>query len=267
MPSVHSRVQDAATGRDNGAPPALCVLVVDAHQLVSTALRTALHVAGLDAHDIPVDGHDPIVAAAAHYPDAVVLLEPALGVDTEGRRIGAVALIAALTRQGKRVLVLSEHVDHSGAAIAAGAIGAITKSVPLESLLRTLAVAAAGLPVMTRAEHAHWLACHHRHEQRAQDRGRRLGRLTPREGEVLALMASGHRAAAIAELFVVAPATVRTQIHSVLNKLEVGSQLAAVALLFDTSPIPARVPRFPPEPGQQPRGDGPSPALTRTPQF
>lgn len=234
MPSVHPRVQAATTGRANGTPTALCVLVVDAHQLVSTALRTALRGAGLDAHEIPVDGHDPIVAAAAHYPDAVVLLEPALGVDTEGRRIGAVALIAALTRQRKRVLVLSEHVDHSGAAIAAGAIGAITKSVPLESLLHTLTVAAAGLPVMTRAEHAHWLARHHRHQQVARDRDRRLGRLTPREGEVLALMACGHRAAAIAELFVVAPTTVRSQIHSVLVKLEVGSQLAAVALLFDT---------------------------------
>jgi DNA-binding CsgD family transcriptional regulator len=43
-------------------------------------------------------------------------------------------------------------------------------------------------------------------------------------------MASGHRASAIAAHFVVAVPTVRTQIRSVLLKLEVTSQLAAVAL-------------------------------------
>ena len=55
--------------------------------------------------------------------------------------------------------------------------------------------------------------------------------LSPREREVLELLAEGHRAVAIAERFVVSLTTVRTQIRSLLAKLEVTSQLEAVALI------------------------------------
>lgn len=236
VPPAHPSAPAQAVHRANGAHPALCVLIVDVHLLVSSALRRALRSVGLDAHELPLGRADAIVTAAAGYPDGVVLLEPALGLDADGRRIRAVELIAALTRQGKRVLVVTENLDGAGAAIAAGAIGAVAKSAPLETLLHTLAVAAAGRAVMTGAERAHWLARDHQRQQHARDRVRRLGLLTPREQEVLSLMATGHRAVGIAEHFVVALPTVRTQIHSVLAKLEVGSQLAAVALLFDTPP-------------------------------
>lgn len=64
----------------------------------------------------------------------------------------------------------------------------------------------------------------------AQDLDRRLQLLTPREREIVGCLASGLRAAAIAEKFVVSVATVRTQIRSILAKLEVSSQLEVVAL-------------------------------------
>ena len=51
-----------------------------------------------------------------------------------------------------------------------------------------------------------------------------------RSPKVLAELAQGNRAQAVAERYVVSLATVRTQIRSVLSKLEVGSQLEAVAL-------------------------------------
>jgi DNA-binding NarL/FixJ family response regulator len=46
-------------------------------------------------------------------------------------------------------------------------------------------------------------------------------------------MAQGRRATAIAEHFVVSLTTVRTQIRAILVKLEVNSQLEAVALAAD----------------------------------
>jgi DNA-binding NarL/FixJ family response regulator len=46
-------------------------------------------------------------------------------------------------------------------------------------------------------------------------------------------MSQGYRAIAIAEHFVVSLATVRTQIRAILVKLEVNSQLEAVALAAD----------------------------------
>lgn len=48
---------------------------------------------------------------------------------------------------------------------------------------------------------------------------------------MLGELAKGQRAQAVADHFVVSLATVRTQIRAVLTKLEVGSQIEAVALL------------------------------------
>jgi DNA-binding NarL/FixJ family response regulator len=65
------------------------------------------------------------------------------------------SLVSALHRQGKQVLLLSGIGDQLGtaAAIAAGAIGALRKSISFESLLRTLTDAAAGQSVMAEDEH------------------------------------------------------------------------------------------------------------------
>jgi DNA-binding NarL/FixJ family response regulator len=58
----------------------------------------------------------------------------------------------------------------------------------------------------------------------------RLGRLTPREREVLEHLRLGHTVDEIARRDHVAASTVRGQVASVLRKLEVSSQLAAVAV-------------------------------------
>ena len=68
------------------------------------------------------------------------------------------------------------------------------------------------------------------HEAERREVAEKLNRLTQREREVLSELARGNRAQAVAEQYVVSLATVRTQIRSVLSKLEVGSQLEAVAL-------------------------------------
>jgi DNA-binding NarL/FixJ family response regulator len=56
-------------------------------------------------------------------------------------------------------------------------------------------------------------------------------RLSPREREVLALVAEGRTNKAIAEALYVSPNTVKTHVASLLNKLQAGSrtQLAAIA--------------------------------------
>jgi DNA-binding NarL/FixJ family response regulator len=64
---------------------------------------------------------------------------------------------------------------------------------------------------------------------RRLDLSKRLDRLTPRESDVLRLIGDGHSAAEIAEMSFVALATVRSQIRSVLAKVEVNSQIAVVA--------------------------------------
>ena len=62
---------------------------------------------------------------------------------------------------------------------------------------------------------------------------RRLGSLTRREVAVLAQLLRGRSAVEIARDHVVSEMTVRTQVKSILHKLEVGHQLAAVALAHE----------------------------------
>ena len=58
----------------------------------------------------------------------------------------------------------------------------------------------------------------------------RLQQLTSRENEILGLLMEGNTVSEIARLNVVSEATVRTQVRSILTKLEVSSQLAAVGV-------------------------------------
>jgi DNA-binding NarL/FixJ family response regulator len=60
---------------------------------------------------------------------------------------------------------------------------------------------------------------------------RRIASLTPREREVLTMLHAGDRIARIAQLLGVSPVTVRSQVKAVLRKLDVNSQLGAVAAL------------------------------------
>jgi DNA-binding NarL/FixJ family response regulator len=96
--------------------------------------------------------------------------------------------------------------------------------------------AAVGEPVMTEGERQTWLRRHTSYQALERERSRRLARLSPREREVLDLLAEGHRAAEVAEHFVVSMTTVRTQIRAILTKLQVNSQLEAVALLRQIPP-------------------------------
>lgn len=65
----------------------------------------------------------------------------------------------------------------------------------------------------------------------ARERPDRLRRLTPREAEVLELLADGKSTAEIAELLFLSVATVRNHIQNILRKLDVHSRLGAVAEL------------------------------------
>jgi DNA-binding NarL/FixJ family response regulator len=93
---------------------------------------------------------------------------------------------------------------------------------------------------MTEVEHREWVDRHRRYLARERELSRRLARLSRREREVLELLAEGQRAAAIAARLVVSMPTVRTQIRSILTKLEVSSQLEAVALLRQQQPDTGR---------------------------
>ena len=212
--------------------PEPTVLIVDDHDLVGTSLAYSLSAEGLDARRAASVDVTGVLAEAATSPVGLALLDLDLGRDRSGRRFDGVDLVGPLTERGWRCIVLSSTVDRTriGAALAAGALAAVPKQAPFPLLVGKMRAALAGLPVMSQESRQRLIDSHLVRDAERRQIAEKLERLTRREREVLAELARGHRAQAVADQYVVSLATVRTQIRSVLGKLEVGSQLEAVAL-------------------------------------
>lgn len=207
------------------------VALVEDHALFAESMEIAL---SMDGHDVrrirlPESGRNvsSLLSRILRTEPQIVLLDLDLGPHGN-----AVPLIEPLTRSGTSVVVVTGSLDRVrwGECVRLGARKVLGKQVPLEEIRITIRRLRDGLPVMTPHERHdlvdEWRA-HGRELQRARGR---LDHLTHRESEVLAHLMEGRDVREIARIGVVSEATVRTQVKSILSKLEVSSQLAAVSI-------------------------------------
>ncbi len=205
------------------------VLVIEDHALLAQTLVIALNAEGCRAQVADLLGPATLLRQVRIQRPGVVLLDLDLGDFGDG-----VDLVRPLTELGARVLVVSGTTDRLRLAetVERGAVGFLSKQAPFEQLLSTVLDVVAHRPLLSSAQ---------RYELMAELRCARAARsrdlapfeaLTPRERAVFAALAQGQRAETIAAAAVVSEATVRTQIRGVLAKLDVHSQLEAVALAW-----------------------------------
>ncbi len=212
----------------------LRILIVEDHVLFAESLELALSLEGYDARRVPVPteerGTGALVAAMVRLRPRIVLLDLDLGGFGSGLR-----MIPMLARSGANVLVVTATTDKSrwGEAIWYGARKVLPKLRPLNEILAAVRRINNNLPVMTCEEREELLALFHESRLERAGRQERFDQLTVRERQVLGLLMRGHTVRDIAELSVVSEATVRTQVKSILAKLGVTSQLAAVGLAHD----------------------------------
>lgn len=185
----------------------------------------------LEEHGIGVqvsDGkvpEDVLGAAAAFQPDVVLLDLYLSGVES-------LPLIAPLAAGGAKVIMVTGSTNRTihGDCLVAGATGVIEKSADLPRLVGAVVDAEAGSAVMRPAEKDELIRDSERHRREENELMERFAGLTSRERQVLAALLEGRAAEQIAEREFVSLATVRTHIRTMLKKLGVNSQLAAVAL-------------------------------------
>jgi DNA-binding NarL/FixJ family response regulator len=209
------------------------VLVLDDHPLVRTVLVLGLRAQGVDAVQLPITGYDEILAAAGRYRPSLALLDLDLGDGIEGPPPNGLVLIGPLRSLGWSVLIVTASKNRGAiaAAVAQGAIGWVSKAEPFDRLLAVVLDAAEGREVLSGAAREELLRLDR--ELRAHDveLNQRLARLSSRERQVLDRLAAGRSAAGVAAEFKVSLATVRAQIRSIHAKLDVRSQLGAVAIV------------------------------------
>lgn len=212
------------------------VVVVEDHALFADALDLALTTAGY-AVRCEVTGPDDdsaraVLAAIIRHRPRVVLLDLNLGSRIDGGQ-----LIRPLARHGIAVVVLTASSDRGrwGECLEAGARTVLSKELYLREVVSTIRRIDHGQAVLGREERESLVRLAHNQEHAVGETKVRLDRLTNREAEILAHLMRGRTVHDIAQLGVVADATVRTQVKAVLAKLEVSSQLAAVAAAFGAS--------------------------------
>ena len=207
------------------------ILVVDDHVLFAESLELALSVEGSAVRriDVPEEAGSSgtLLASLIRLRPRVVLLDLDLGAFGDGSR-----LIAPLAKAGVNVVVVTASASKPrwGEAVRQGARVVLPKSRPLNDILAAVRRINQGLPVMNHAEREDLLAAWQADRAETQDLHDRIQQLTAREAQVLGLLMKGHTVHEIAALGVVSEATVRTQVKSILGKLGVSSQIAAVGL-------------------------------------
>lgn len=209
------------------------VAVVDDQALVREGLRRILETdPAVEVVAEAGDGIEAVDAIAQSSPDVAVLDIRMPRLDgIEGTR-----RILAEVPDPPRVLILTTFGDdeYVYAALRAGASGFILKDAPPEELVAAVRTVASGEalldPAVTRGVIEEFI----RHGQPGTAPASELGQLTPRELEVLELIARGQSNAEIAATLVVSGPTVKTHVAHVLMKLGVRDRAQAVIYAYES---------------------------------
>jgi DNA-binding NarL/FixJ family response regulator len=210
------------------------ILVADDQPLVRAGIRRVIEAdSSLTVVGEAADGHEAVALTRALRPD-VVLMDirmPILdGIEATTRLVegGTDARIVMLTTFGLDEYVLG--------ALRAGASGFVLKEAPPEEILEAIHVVAAGdaliAPAVTRAV----IAELGRRPAKAE-LAARLDDLTPRERQVLGLLARGLSNTEIADELVVGEGTVKTHVAHVLSKLGVRDRVQAVVFAYESGAV------------------------------
>ena len=216
------------------------VVVADDQTLVRSGFRMILGAAGIPVVAEAADGAQAVAAVLKHRPD-VVLMDirmPEMDGLEATRRI-----LAARAGEGCRIIILTtfDLDQYVYAALTAGASGFLLKDVTPEQLVAAVRMVRAGdallAPSITRR-----LVERFAPQQRPRPGVHRdLSELTPRELEVLRLLARGLSNAELAAQLTLSEATVKTHVARILAKLQLRDRVQAVVLAYETGlAAPAR---------------------------
>ncbi len=214
-------------------PPPIRLLIADDQRLVRTGFRVIVGAAdGIEVVGEAADGVDAIERAVATSPDVVLM-------DIRMPRLdGLQATRTVLARTAAKVLILTtfDSDEYVYEALRAGASGFLLKDAPAEQLIGAIRAVAAGDALIDPAVTRRLIGAFTRALRPAAQPDRipsRLSVLTPREIDVLRLVAAGLSNREIAERLVVEDSTIKTHVGRLLTKLDLRDRVQAVVLAYE----------------------------------
>jgi DNA-binding NarL/FixJ family response regulator len=212
----------------------ISVLVADDQDLVRVGLRTLIESEdGMRVAGEAADGLSAVALAVAERPDVVLMDVRMPGIDglEATRRIAADPALA-----GTRIVVLTtfEVDEYVFDALRYGASGFLLKDTRPAELLEAIRVVTGGgallAPSVTRTVVREFAS----RGPRTLKPHPRLGSLTEREREVVALVGEGLSNDEIAERLVVSPATARTHVSRAMVKLDARDRAQLVVFAYQS---------------------------------
>jgi len=208
-------------------PGQINVLLVEDHRLMFEGLSSLLtEYSDINVLGVATTVADAVAKASLLKPD-LVLMDYRL---PDGDGAQASERIRAILPD-TAVLFLSADPSEASImrAVEAGASGYVSKGASAEELVNSIRKAAEGEFLLEAATMVRLLEQRHQSQQKATEQQRLIGELTPREHDVLRLMARGLDNYEISEELGIGYGTVRGHVRGVLEKLGSHTRLHAVA--------------------------------------
>jgi DNA-binding NarL/FixJ family response regulator len=220
--------------------PPVRVVVADDHQVVRTGFAGLLGTQpDFTVVGTASDGAEAVRICRELRPDVVLMDVRMPGTDG----IEATRQLAGSGAGGPRILILTtfDLDEYVYDALCAGASGFLLKDVTAERLFDAVRVIAAGeallAPAVTRRLISEFARLRPRPDAPPTTA---LGTLTPRETQVLRLVAEGLSNLEIAARLVVTEETVKTHVSRVLNKLGLRDRTQAVVTAYESGLVVPR---------------------------
>lgn len=214
------------------------VIIVDDQAMVRAGFAALLAAqADIDVVGEAPDGKQGVEVARSTHPDVVLMDVRMPEMDGLAAAREILNPPAGVTHRPKVLMLTTFDVDdYVYEALRAGASGFLLKDAPPADLIAAVRVVAAGeallAPSVTRRLIADFAAS--KPAPRADRAALRLNGLTPRETEVLELIARGLSNQEIADRLVLAEQTVKTHIGRVLAKLDLRDRAQAVIFAYES---------------------------------
>ena len=209
------------------------ILIVDDQELVRTGFRLFLETQpGLAVVGEAGDGEEAIERVRELRPDVVLM-------DIRMPTMDGVEATAMLTsgaiEPAPRVLVLTtfDLDEYVFGALRAGAAGFLLKDAPRERLIEAIRVVHSGEALLSPSITRRLIEDFAARSDPIKPAAAVLAELTPREREVLGLVAHGLSNAEIAARLVVTEATVKSHVGAVLLKLGLRDRVQAVVFAYE----------------------------------